>query len=197
MSTARFYREHGAAMRHGDSSDHAQRMHEADEVVRDQWLAQGEYVALTKAIIGNWTSGNCVEYMAPLSQTLVAVGELDLHRHLWTQTIKRQVGTFFREYSWVRQQKLSFENFVSYDTEGFDEFASSSYDDHKQAAAFLLQRLMRDLQRWRAELCAAGLSTAEPDTIEVNLRSLKVPKIAVIKLIPNSSYMDSPTRARN
>lgn len=70
-------------MRAGDGTDLDQRIQDAYEVVRDAWLAKKQYMPLVKAILGNWTSGNCVEYMLPVSKVLIADGELGLHQHLW------------------------------------------------------------------------------------------------------------------
>lgn len=62
-------------MRMGIDADHAQRMQEAYDQVRDLWLANKEHAALVKAIVGNWTSGNCVEYMLPVTASLMTNSE--------------------------------------------------------------------------------------------------------------------------
>lgn len=182
MSTARFLKEHGDAMRLGDETDHHQRMQEAYHVVRDSWLAKKDYMALVKAIVGNWTSGNCVEYMLPVSAALIAEGEVELHRYLWTNTVKRQVNAFFREYSFVRSQRLTFQDIHSTDSSGFDEF-NSDYGDHRLAAAFLLKRIVSSLLHWTAELTGSGLDTRDPDLIEQSLNALKRPHIEVNSLL--------------
>ncbi|WP_157722816.1 hypothetical protein [Stenotrophomonas pictorum] len=188
MSTARFFKEHGAAMRSGDSTDHRKRMQEAYETIRDNWLSKKEYAALVKAIVGNWTSGNCVEYMRPLTAALVAEEELELHRHLWTRTLKRQLSAFFREYSFIRRQRLPLQDIASTDSSGFDEFDYASYSDHRKAASFLLGRIYSSLAIWRDELIGAGLSTEDPDNIVASLQLLKQPRIDVNRLPPNNSF---------
>lgn len=192
MSYARFIREHGAAMRHGDEADHRQRMDEAYESVRDRWLAEKHYAALVKAIIGNWTSGNCVEYMRPLTKALISEGQLELHRHLWSRTVKRQVNGFFGEYSFIRPLKLTFQDILSIDSTGFDEFELRSWSDHSTAASFLLKALVSGLSQWRDELAAASLATDDPDLILESLRSLRQPSIEVNRLPPNSSFKPKP-----
>ena len=194
MSTARFFKEHGAAMRSGDSTDHRQRMQEAYDTVRDNWLAKKEYMALVKAIVGNWTSGNCVEYMLPVTAALVADEKLDLHRHLWTRTLKRQVSDFFREYSFIRRQRLTFQDIASTDSSGFDEFDYANYSDHRKAASFLLSRISSSLAIWRDELIGAGLSTEDPDNIAASLQLLQQPRIEVNRLPPNNSFKPNPLR---
>lgn len=188
MSLARFLKDHGKAMRLGDETDHQQRMQEAYETVRDKWLADKDYLAIVKAIVGNWTSGNCVEFMAPVTRALLSANELDLHRNLWTRTIKRQVQDFFREYSFIRAQKLGFHDIYTTDSTGFDEFARGAYDDHRAAAAFLLRRLISDVRRWRKELESANLSTNDAERIEQSLSLLKMPRIEVDSLPPNPSF---------
>ena len=179
-------------MRPGDQTDHRQRMQEAYDAVRDNWLERKEYMALAKAIVGNWTSGNCVEYMLPVTAALIADRKLDLHRHLWTRTVKRQVEHFFREYSFIRRQRLTYQNICSYDFSGFDEFDQTSYDDHHRAAAFLLDRILSSLELWRAELIGTGLCTQEPDGIAESIQLLERPRIEVNLLPPNSSFRPNP-----
>ena len=189
MSTARFYRALGSAMRMGDATDHEQLIQEAYDRVRDDWLARKDYAALVKAIVGNWTSGNSVDFMLPVTRALVADREFGLHRHLWTRTIKRQVQAFFREYSPIRTQRLGFADLRSTETSGFNEFDIDCYSDHRVAASFLLGRLISSLSHWRTELVHAGLDTRDPDQIEESLRVLKEPRIEVNRLPP-----DNPSR---
>lgn len=176
MGSARFWREHARRMRPGTAADHPQRVQAAFEAVRDLWIAEGRYADLARAILANWTAGNCVDFMAPLTAVLLDAGEAELHAHLWRRTIKRQVGTFFHwlgatggtpAYLWLRNRP----------TTGFVEGEPGSYDDAERVAAALLQRLSADLARWREELRVAGRSTDEPDRIERRLQLLKKPVI--------------------
>lgn len=178
MGTSRFYREHASLMRAGTAADHAQRVQDAYEAVRDRWIAERRFSELVRAITANWTSGNCVDFMAPLSEALAASGEVELHRHLWSRTIKRQVETFFRVLGSV-QGTPAYLRLRNLDTTGFVETDPASYARPERAAAFLFQRLCRDLDRWRDELAAAGLSTDEVGRIEHCLRLLKPPRIRV------------------
>jgi hypothetical protein len=184
MSASNFYRQHALLMRPGTSADHAERMHEAYEAVRDQWIAERRFTDLVKAILANWTSGNCVAYMAPLSEALVAAGEFELHRHLWSRTVKRQVATFFHVLGSVDRQKAQYLRLLNLDTQGFVETDVAAYAKPERAAAFLLQRLSADLHRWKNELRVAGLPTEEPEQVERSLLLLKIPRIRVNKLPP-------------
>ena len=188
MSTARFFRAHGDAMRMGNMSDYAQRMQEAYDHVRDDWLAKKDYIALVKAIVGNWTAGNCVDYMLPVTQKLIAEQEFDLHGYLWKRTIKRQVESFFREYSYIRTQRLSYDDIQSTDTTEFGEFNWTCYRDHRVAASFQLGCILQSLARWRSELESADLDTSYPDHIGDSLRQLKKPRIEVNRLPSNNSF---------
>ena len=183
---ASFFREHALLMRPGTSADHASRVLEAYDAVRDKWISEKRYEDLVRAITANWDSGNCVDYMAPLSQVLVAAGETDLHRHLWTRTIKRQVDRFFHRLALASGKKPRFLRLLNLDTAGFIETDPASYVDPERAAAFLLQRLWADLARWKDELRSGSLPTDEPEQIERRLQLLKVPRIRVNKLPPRS-----------
>lgn len=170
----------------------AQTQEQAVEIIRDRWLAASEYYELVAAIIGNWTSGNCIPFMLPVSRVLLEKGELYLHHQLWARSIKRQVSTFFRDYSHLRKLHLSFEDLASTNSSGFDESNWKCYNDKRIAASFLLNRLLADLSVWRSELDHSGMDTQEIERILDNLRLLKQPKIEVGRLTPNNSFKPTP-----
>lgn len=174
-------------MRPGTAEDHAQRVLDAYDAVRDKWIAEERYTELVKAILANWTSGNCVEYMAPLGRALVAAGQPELHRYLWSRTVKRQVATLFHVLASIQGPKPPYLRLLNADTDGFVETDPASYLKPERAAAFLLQRLSADLRRWREELRSGNLPTDDPDQVEQSLQRLKVPRITVNKLPPNNS----------
>ena len=184
MGASRFYREHAALMREGTRADHAQRVEDAYAAVRDKWIAEKRYLELVKAITANWTSGNCVDFMAPLSRALIVAGETGLHRHLWSRTIKRQVDVLFHRLASVPESGRRYLRLLNLDTMGFDETDPASYRHAERAAAFALQRLNRDLGRWRDELRSGALATDEPDRIERSVQALRRPRITVNRLPP-------------
>lgn len=181
-------------MRSGTPADHDERIREAYDAVRDKWIDEHRYLELVKAITANWTSGNCVAYMTPLSRVLASSGETELHRHLWTRTIKRQAETFFHVLASVEPRKQQFLRLLNLDTRGFIEAEQSSYRNGERAASFLLQRLVSDLDSWREELRGASWATDDPDQIERSLQMLKRPRIKVNKLSPNNSFKPTPLR---
>jgi hypothetical protein len=184
MSGSPFYREHAALMRPGTREDHEHRVQEAYEAVRDKWISEGRYLDLVRVIVANWTSGNCVAFMAPLGAALVEAGEAELHRHLWSRTIKRQVATFFNAFDRIQGEKPPYLRLLNLDTQGFAEGDPASYRNPERAAAFLLQRLTGDLDCWRAESLRGGLATDDPEQIQHCLQRLKVPRIRVNRLSP-------------
>lgn len=184
MGTAKFYKAVGAVMRDGDAHDQAQRLQDAYDTVRDDWLAKRDYTTLVKAILGNWTCGNCVPYMLPLSAALLGSGEHALHRTLWAHTVKRQVDTFFRNYTALRSARVNAEALLAVDTRGFNEFDTDHYADGHRACGFLLQRLFDSLAIWRGERVGAGLPATEPDAITASLWHLRKPRIVVARLPP-------------
>lgn len=195
MGASRFYRDHARLMRPGDADDHAARVAEAYEAVRDLWIAQGRYEDLVRAITANWTSGNCVDYMAPLTDALIAAGEFDLHRHLWTRTIKRQVETFFHVLGRAGSPPPAYLRLRNLDTAGFVDTDPAAYRRPERAAAFLLQRLSRDLARWRDELRSVGQPTDVPDAVERSLQALRRPRITVPRLPSRSARPGGETPA--
>jgi hypothetical protein len=131
------------------------------------------------AILGNWTSGDCVEFMGPLSQLLLEDKAHDLHRLLWARTIKRQLEEFFRCYGHLRKSKPAFEEIISVDASRFDPTRMEAYEAHGVAASFMLNRLMETLGLWRAGLQSAQLDTSEVDGIEQQVRFLKKPTLRI------------------
>lgn len=182
MSGSRFHREHAALMRPGTPADHAHRVAEAYDAVRDKWIAERRYLELVRAITANWTAGNCVTYMAPLSRALASAGERELHAHLWSRTIRRQSDRFFHVLSALDARGARYLRLLNLDTDGFVETDPAAYRDVGRAAAFLLQRLTGDLVQWRAELQRAGWPTDLPDRIQRDLQALRRPRIAVARL---------------
>ena len=184
MSTSQFYRQHARLMRPGTSADHAERVQEAYEAVRDLWIAEGRHAELVRFILSNWTGGNCSTFMAPLGEALVAAGEVELHRHLWTRTVKRQVASLFDALAAMDARRCHYLRLLNLDTRGFFETCPESQRDPERRAAFLLQRLCADLRRWRDELGQGGLPTDEPERIERCLQRLERPRIQVNRLPP-------------
>ena len=164
-------------MRPGDAATRGERLRNAYEQVRDEWLAQKQYEPLVKAILGNWTSGNCVGFMMPVTEALILEGCFSLHRYAWTRTLKRQTESFFRQYTQLASPKPTFEQLMGIDAARFNELDWGAYCDHELAAAFLLQRLMSDIEKWRLQLQAADLSTVEADAIREALAQMKRPVI--------------------
>lgn len=191
MSLVRFHRETGEALRRGDAST----IEQAQALVRDRWLGSGEYRAIVAAVLGNWTSGNCIPFMAPVSSALLGANEPELHRVLWARSIKRQADTFFREYGALRGQKLTVDQILSVDASGFDEFDWNAYADKRAAASFLLRRLLSDLDRWRDELEAHGLDSAQVAGIAASLAALRRPRIDVGTLPADDAAKPAPLRA--
>lgn len=159
--------------------DSSLRAEQALEITRDRWLKEMRLEALVSATLANWTSGNCVEFMLPISEALLLADMQVLHRKLWARTIKRQADDVFRSYSHIRTLKHSFETLVSIESADFDEFEQHAYDDREKATSFLLKRLMRSLELWREGLARKNLSTCEVEEIAACVRALKRPKIQV------------------
>ena len=179
-------------MRSGTTADHAERVNDAYDAVRDKWIAERRFRDLVKFILGNWTSGNCVAYMAPLSIALAAEGEVDLHQHLWSRTVERQVEALFHQIAAIAPGRPQYLRLRNLRTDGFVETDSASYANHERAAAFLLQRLVAALDLWADELLSQGLPADEPERIAQSLLRLKRPRIKVNRLPPNKSSKPTP-----
>ncbi len=179
MSLIRFHGETGKAMTHGPASTVNERRLSAQEQVRDRWLADGELRALVSAVLGNWTSGNCVPFMRPLAVRLLQDHEDGLYNLLWLRTIKRQVDAFFRYYSPAKEKGDTFEQVRAVDHSRFDPRNYDHYHDSRTAAAYLLSELVKALAEWKQQLGAHGRSMEVAISIEQSIEKLKRPKIVV------------------
>ena len=63
----------------------------AFERVRDDWIATGRLLDLTKAILANWDSGNCENYIRPLEDELFRLDNSELFVTLWIGILKHRV----------------------------------------------------------------------------------------------------------
>lgn len=180
MSLTRFHKETAENLGLFNASTHENDVLRAQEKVRDKWVAAKDYRAVVTAILGNWTSGNCIDFMLPVSEALLAAGEHELHHQLWARTIKRQADDAFRNYSHIRKDKRTFEEIVDIDSSHFDEFNHFAYESRDVATSFLLKRLVCSLELWRQSLRSRRLETGEIDRIERDVRALKKPSIHVI-----------------
>jgi len=170
---ARFLAESHEALRANLVPDSVQAM----EQVRDRWIQEEKYEQLVGAVLANWTSGNCVDFMKPLSASLLQAEEQSLHRKLWARTIKRQIDAAFSSYAYLRSSSPTFEEIIEADCTGFNEFDFNDYDDRKRATSFLMNRLVESLHLWREELRARQWSSDEIELILSQIRALKKPKL--------------------
>ena len=179
MSLTRFHRETSQAMEAGPLSTLDERTLAAQEKVRDRWLAADEFKPAVSAVLGNWTSGNCIHFMRPLAIRLLRERNYRLYDHLWLRSIKRQVDTFFNYYSRFKKKGDTFETVRKVDHTRFDPTNYDHYFDERVAASFLLSELMDALSEWRQQLCNYGRPVDIADGIEQSVVALKRPKITV------------------
>ena len=180
MSRPQFYRLHKALMRPGTPEDHAERVDAAFEAARDAWIAEGRHAELVGFILGNWTAGNCSEFMRPLSRALAEAGNTALLNHLWARTVKRQVERFFHHLRTPWTWPVDHAALMAADVAGFAEGNPNAYLlERWRAIAFLYQRLQRDLAAWKEDLVLGGVPPDEPRRIGTVLSTMQVPRIRV------------------
>jgi len=194
VSLSRFHKETGDFLSNYESLPLDQKIYSAQEAVRNRWIASGELHAIVTATLGNWTSGNCVEFMVPISEALLAAKQPDLHRHLWTRTVKRQIADLFRDYGFIRHQKLTADQILSTDTSTFDERDVNCYSNHIAATAFFLKRVLSTLDMWQRDVQRASGNVSEIDEIRRSVLALKKPTFEVNRLPPNNSFKPKPLR---
>jgi len=172
VSLSRFLHESHTMLRADSSLESGKAL----ELVRDKWLEERRYKDLVVAVLANWTSGNCVDFMRPISEALLRSNEQSLHRSLWARTINRQVASAFNSYAHLRASGPTFEELTQVDFQGFNEFDINDYDDRGRATSYLMNRLVQSLLMWRDELRSKSWGEEEVERLIDQVRALKKPR---------------------
>jgi len=150
---------------------------QADRMIFDKWIAERKYAGLVNYILENWDSGNCVEYMKPLTEILITEHEYDLHHQIWSKTVKRQVEILFRHYPAAKKCNHNYDSILKMNTKGFNEFKVESYTDLLKTTSFFLKRVMASLDIWENELNSGSQKVENVHLISDSIKKMiKPPK---------------------
>ena len=122
--------------------------------VRDLWIQQGKLTELVSFIHTNWDSGNCDEFMQPLTGLLVDTKQIDLFKTLWVKILKYRLTALWSSFADFKTQTKNFDltEITAIDTSSFNMFSRESYKDVKRVLAFRRQFAIDGLTKFRKGL---------------------------------------------
>lgn len=124
--------------------------------VRDLWIQKGKLTELVSFIHTNWDSGNCDEFIQPLTELLIDTKQIDLFKTLWMKVLKYRLTALWNSLADLKTQTKSLDltEITAIDTSSFDMFSKESYKDLKRVLAFRRQFAIDGLTRFRNGLVA-------------------------------------------
>jgi hypothetical protein len=129
--------------------------------VRDKWIQQGKLTELVSFIHTNWDSGNCDEFIQPLTVLLIDTKQVDLFKTLWIKILKYRLTALWNSFADLKAQSKNVDltEIAAIDTSNFNMFSRDSYKDLKRVLAFRRQFAIRGLIKFRIGL----LELSQPD----------------------------------
>jgi hypothetical protein len=122
--------------------------------VRDQWIQQGKLTELVSFIHTNWDSGNCDEFIQPLTVLLIDTKQIDLFKTLWIKILKYRLTALWSSFADLKTQtkNVDLTGIAAIDTSNFNMFSRDSYKDLKRVLAFRRQFAIDGLTKFRTGL---------------------------------------------
>lgn len=93
------------------------------ELVRDEWILEKRYAELVAFILENWSSGNCDDFVAPVSAKLIIEKESKLFMRLWKGIIRHRFDKLWAYHD--LSDGISVGELGSVDLSDFNQFSST------------------------------------------------------------------------
>lgn len=109
---------------------------EAQNIVRDNWMKAGRFKELISYILENWDSGNCDDFIKPLTEILLKNREVNLFKRLWKGIIRYRIENVWYYNSSLKENYPDFtlEDLAKINLLDFNQF--SSKEDIRRRVAF-------------------------------------------------------------
>lgn len=119
--------------------------------VRDQWIQQGKLTEIVSFIHTNWDSGNCDEFIQPLTVLLIDTKQIDLFKTLWIKILKYRLTALWNTLDDFKKHTKTVDptEIAAIDTSNFNMFSKDSYKDLKRVLAFRRQFSIDGLTKFR------------------------------------------------
>ena len=98
---------------------------ESMKIVRDEWIEKKKFKELILFILKNWDSGNCEDFIRPLSQKLVASKQADQFKQLWKGVISNRINKLWVDYNRFKREigKIDIEYILNVDITDFNQYS--------------------------------------------------------------------------
>lgn len=119
--------------------------------IRDKWIHQGKLTELISFIHTNWDSGNCDDFIEPLTALLIETNQADLFKTLWIKIIKYRLTALWTSFNDLKVQgkNIDLPEIAAIDTSNFNMFSRESYKDLKRVLAFRRQFAIDGLTQFK------------------------------------------------
>jgi hypothetical protein len=109
---------------------------------------------LVSFIHTNWDSGNCDEFIQPLTELLINTKQIELFKTLWKKIIQFRLTAFWTSFEDLKRQtkQIDLNEIAVIDTSNFNMYSKESYKDIKTVVAFRRQFAIDGLQKFRKGL---------------------------------------------
>lgn len=151
--------------------------------VRDKWIQQDKVTELISFIHTNWDSGNCDDFIEPLTVLLIETKQIDSFKTLWVKIIKYRLTALWTSVDDLKRQnkKIDLNEITSIETFEFNIFSRDSYNDIKKVLAFRRQFAIDGLTKLRSGLLALN-QTADANNLSYFINHVSNLKRSTFKL---------------
>lgn len=120
-------------------------------IVRDKWIKEGKLTELISFIHTNWDSGNCDDFIEPLTALLIETKQVDLFKKLWIRVLKYRITSLWNTFDDFKKQAKNVDptEIATIDTSNFNISMRDSYNDLKRVLAFRRQFTVDGLTKFR------------------------------------------------
>jgi hypothetical protein len=156
---------------------------DALSVVRDKWIQEGKLTELISFIHTNWDSGNCDDFIEPLTALLIDTKQVDLVKTLWIKVLKYRLTALWNSLDDFKRQTKNVDptEIAAIDTSNFNMFSRDSYKDLKRVLAFRRQFAVDGLTKFRDGLLKLN-QTDDSNTVSNFITNVKNLKRSTFKL---------------
>jgi len=152
-------------------------------IIRDKWIREGKLTELISFVHTNWDSGNCDEFIQPLTTLLIETKQVELFKTLWIKILKYRLTALWNSFGDLKRQTKNIDptEIASIDISDFNMFSIDSYKDLKRVVSFRRQFAIDGLTKFRDGLLQLN-QTKDSKTVSIIITNVKNLKRPIFKL---------------
>ena len=119
--------------------------------IRDKWIQEGKLTELISFIHTNWDSGNCDDFIEPLTALLIDKKQVHLFKTLWSKVLKYRLIALWKSMDDLKSQteNINLLSITAIDTSDFNMYSKDSYKDLRRVLAFRRRFAIDGLTKFR------------------------------------------------